>query len=210
MNDTMRICKECGKELPISDYPMCRGKPRIVCKYCVSAKYKQRYNTDKAFHDRVVAAANKHHVDHREKHLEQMQVRHAERYATDEEYRQSWNKRRKARYATDSAYREKVLSINHAKRASISESDNVTAEEWLMRLEQFDGTCAYCGSTVDIERDHVIPLSKGGRNIIGNILPACKSCNRSKGAKDMVSWYHKQPMYDAEREEKIMEVLNNG
>jgi len=29
--------------------------------------------------------------------------------------------------------------------------------------------------------DHVIPLSKGGKHLPSNVVPACASCNSSKG-----------------------------
>jgi 5-methylcytosine-specific restriction endonuclease McrA len=32
-----------------------------------------------------------------------------------------------------------------------------------------------------IEIDHRIPLTRGGSNLIDNILPACRRCNRRKG-----------------------------
>ena len=31
--------------------------------------------------------------------------------------------------------------------------------------------------------DHVVPLSKGGKDFIENLVPCCSSCNSSKGAK---------------------------
>ncbi|WP_203620386.1 HNH endonuclease [Streptomyces sp. SID8499] len=45
----------------------------------------------------------------------------------------------------------------------------------------------YCdapGGTVD----HVIPLSRGGQHAEGNLVPACKSCNSSKGDKLLIEW----------------------
>lgn len=45
--------------------------------------------------------------------------------------------------------------------------------------------CVYCG--VDIKEnfsiDHIIPLSKGGTNEIGNIDLVCKPCNTKKGTR---------------------------
>jgi hypothetical protein len=37
--------------------------------------------------------------------------------------------------------------------------------------------------------DHIIPLSKGGPDIISNQVFACQSCNSSKGDKDVFYWY---------------------
>jgi 5-methylcytosine-specific restriction endonuclease McrA len=38
------------------------------------------------------------------------------------------------------------------------------------------------------EQDHVYPLSRGGSHGIGNVLPVCRPCNLSKGAKFLIEW----------------------
>jgi len=55
-----------------------------------------------------------------------------------------------------------------------------TDEEWNALLAKHGGRCVICGSTKRIERDHIIPLSKGGTDDIGNIQPLCKTCNCRK------------------------------
>lgn len=40
--------------------------------------------------------------------------------------------------------------------------------------------CQYCGSTENLEIDHIIPLSKGGNNNENNLLTACHNCNSLK------------------------------
>ncbi|WP_306317623.1 MULTISPECIES: HNH endonuclease [unclassified Streptomyces] len=40
--------------------------------------------------------------------------------------------------------------------------------------------------------DHVIPLSKGGRHAIGNLMPACMPCNMSKSASFLSVWRAKR------------------
>lgn len=49
-------------------------------------------------------------------------------------------------------------------------------------------TCCYCGGEEALTLDHVIPRLKGGADAADNIMYACKSCNSSKGAQDMVTW----------------------
>jgi 5-methylcytosine-specific restriction endonuclease McrA len=56
-----------------------------------------------------------------------------------------------------------------------------SAREWLDLVHAHDGRCAYCGSDGRLERDHRIPISRGGSDWIANILPACGLCNRRKG-----------------------------
>lgn len=59
----------------------------------------------------------------------------------------------------------------------------ITTEEWLMLQERYDFKCFYCGQVGRLTKDHVFPVSKGGEDIIENIVPACLSCNRKKGVK---------------------------
>jgi len=49
--------------------------------------------------------------------------------------------------------------------------------------------CIYCGSTDHLSLDHIIPVSKGGPDEGSNLVWACRSCNSSKGDKDIFYWY---------------------
>ena len=50
--------------------------------------------------------------------------------------------------------------------------------------------CRYCGG-VATTIDHVVPLVRGGSNHEGNLAPACRTCNSSKGALLVVEWMRK-------------------
>lgn len=71
----------------------------------------------------------------------------------------------------------------HRYRARKLAGGSFTAAEWRARLAEYDGKCAYCGSTERIEIDHKTPVSRGGLNTIENIVPACRACNRRKSSK---------------------------
>ena len=45
------------------------------------------------------------------------------------------------------------------------------------------GICHYCGGKFDpkdITMDHIVPISRGGKSVKGNIVPSCKKCNTNK------------------------------
>ncbi|WP_420621994.1 HNH endonuclease [Candidatus Poriferisodalis sp.] len=51
--------------------------------------------------------------------------------------------------------------------------------------------CAYCGAPLRDgvrTRDHVYPRSRGGTNRRGNLIPACRECNASKGDMAPGQW----------------------
>ena len=61
-----------------------------------------------------------------------------------------------------------------------------------MRFEIFqrdDFTCKYCGKRtpdgVKLEVDHIVPVSKGGKDIFENLVTACSICNLGKTDKSI-------------------------
>lgn len=62
--------------------------------------------------------------------------------------------------------------------------------EVLALVSSLPQVCTYCGnSTGPFEWDHIVPWSKGGRHDPHNLTIACRSCNRSKGAKTIEQWF---------------------
>lgn len=74
----------------------------------------------------------------------------------------------------------------------------------------FDNCCCYCGKSEQEEMlhiDHFIPVSKGGTHVLGNLVPACKTCNFSKRNHHPEDWYKKQVFYSETRWLKILKIL---
>lgn len=71
-------------------------------------------------------------------------------------------------------------------------SVGVSERDWLRMVAIYDGCCAYCGvCDPNVHMDHVIPLVRGGRHAIGNVVPACSGCNLSKNARLLADWRYR-------------------
>jgi len=78
-----------------------------------------------------------------------------------------------------------------ARRVAASGSD-LSDAQWYLILDAWAG-CAYCGDEVAaLQRDCVLPISRGGRYTLENVVPACRSCNASKCNDEVTSWMRRR------------------
>ena len=51
----------------------------------------------------------------------------------------------------------------------------------------------YCGAEgVPVQKDCVMPISRGGRYTLENVVPACRSCNASKCNDEVTGWMRRK------------------
>jgi len=77
-----------------------------------------------------------------------------------------------------------------------------TESEWWALVRSVKKVCHYCGITTDAvwtdpsdpihtQKDHRIPVSRGGSDAIDNIVVSCRGCNGEKGdmtADEYLAW----------------------
>jgi HNH endonuclease len=69
---------------------------------------------------------------------------------------------------------------------------DLTDAQWVALQAAWSG-CAYCGAVdVPLQRDCVLPISRGGRYTLGNVVPACRSCNTSKCNDEVTGWLRRK------------------
>ncbi|MGZ0712987.1 HNH endonuclease (plasmid) [Coraliomargarita sp. W4R53] len=77
------------------------------------------------------------------------------------------------------------------KRVASSGSD-LTDAQWVA-ISVAWAKCAYCAKAEGpFQRDCVLPISRGGRYTIDNVVPACRSCNASKSNDEVTSWMRRK------------------
>ena len=80
------------------------------------------------------------------------------------------------------------------RRVALADND-LTAPEWADLVAAWGGSCAYCGTTTpELQRDCVLPISRGGRYTLGNVVPACASCNASKHNDEVTGWLRRKKL----------------
>lgn len=80
-----------------------------------------------------------------------------------------------------------VVKVQRYRAKKRSAGGTFTLAEWMELRKQFDNRCAICREVKKLSVDHIIPISKGGKNDISNIQPLCMDCNRKKSNKILTS-----------------------
>jgi 5-methylcytosine-specific restriction endonuclease McrA len=167
---------------------MFRADPRgfarkvMTCRPCTAAK-RRAYNGERLEHVHAVSktyrATNKDRISQHNKRAYDIMMADAEKrakqyaataawYAAHPEATQTKNAKRDARY----------------KGAPVRD---LTRAEWEEIKAAYGYRCIYCGNKpAKLTMDHITPLSKGGSHTKSNVVPACKSCNSSKGNRDVL------------------------
>ena len=114
--------------------------------------------------------------------------RDRKRYASEAERRRAYARQ----YLKDNP--EKMRAIRRNRKSRIkAERFLFTEKDWARMVARYRGCCAYCGRRPDtLHREHVIPVVRGGRHSVGNIVPACPGCNYRKKTKLLIEFRRDQ------------------
>lgn len=90
------------------------------------------------------------------------------------------------------AQTRRARAARRRKRRVDAADNDLTAEQWEALKREWGG-CAYCTATDTVlQKDCVQPISRGGSYTVGNVVPACGSCNASKSNSEVTSWMRRK------------------
>jgi len=78
---------------------------------------------------------------------------------------------------------------DHVRREK-AKAREIRASQWWKR-KRSTGICYYCGKKfkpAELTMDHLIPVTRGGKSVQGNLVPACKECNNKKKYLLPIEW----------------------
>lgn len=183
-----RFCAHCKASIDHRN-----GKAKYCDKACTSAAIiaadREGYNA-KARAWQSTEKAKAYRRDYQKANAAKRQQWARENRARDpQRYRQYWKQWAEENTA---ACRE-LARIRRARKLGNPDSVGVSLKDWRRLVQRYRGCCAYCGEVAEpLHMDHVIPLARGGRHAIGNVLPACSHCNFTKHAMLLVAWRRRQ------------------
>ncbi|MFC0314299.1 HNH endonuclease [Gordonia phosphorivorans] len=89
--------------------------------------------------------------------------------------------------------RSAVYARRRRRRMSAADHD-LTDAQWTALVGEWGG-CAYCEEPDEApQRDCILPISRGGRYTLGNVVPACRSCNASKCNAEVTQWMRRKKL----------------
>ena len=178
------------------------GKKR--CSKCRELKEESDFYRDKRKKDELQSQCKDCRKEYRKQNKEQIAKQNKKYYNKKKKQIAKWaqgyykeNKEQRGEYQRD--YRKTANGKlankrgDHNRRALIDNTEaTLTAEQWNTILKQQKNRCAKCDKRFTKKNpptaDHIVPLSKGGGLIFGNVQALCGSCNSSKNCRLDSQW----------------------
>ncbi len=133
---------------------------------------------------------------YRDAHREEINAKARARRSADLEHHRQVGRESRARHQEErNAYQrtynkanpDKIVAASNRRRARVYQAEGShSIEEWEALKAHYAYTCLCCGRCepeIELTRDHIVPLEKGGSDLISNIQPLCASCNSKKSIK---------------------------
>lgn len=123
----------------------------------------------------------------RSENRERVNRKHREWVARNREHVDAYQREYQSRWQVENRLLRREYSSRRRARIAAGGSFFVSERDYSRSLVRGRGACTYCDSLAT-EWDHVVPLSRGGRHSVGNLVPSCLPCNRSKGSRTVAEW----------------------
>lgn len=166
---TDKLCPTCRIRKEVDCFgmnPSSKDGLRNECKDCRNIKARYKYESDLEFRENESIRAAKNYLEDREYILNRTK---------------QWSKENP----------DKKIEQRHRRIARLhGQNEFDLPKDFIKMLRDIQNNrCAYCSIKSDkLTVEHVLPLSRGGKHHINNIVLACATCNYSKHIKTLEEW----------------------
>lgn len=140
----------------------------------IRKRQREKYATNSTFRKKL----KKYQVRYRKENREKV-------YAYQRVYRRTklreWHNAYKRKWTKTPKGKALVQLKGYRRRALLKDIGTHTKKEWLDIVKKHKNRCAICRKKRKLTKDHIVPLTKGGRNTADNLQPLCAECNGRKG-----------------------------
>lgn len=160
-------CKECGEVKQESAFQDAGRRTNGTCNLCKNKRawqaQKKKYKKDVKLHEKEKARRKRY-----------------ESYKDPDWYQKNKEAQKRAVREWKARNVDKVNSHRGCRNRKMESIDSIDAYRKIKK-----DNCYWCGCRLgpDYHMDHIVPISKGGRNIVANIVASCPACNLKKHAK---------------------------
>jgi 5-methylcytosine-specific restriction endonuclease McrA len=165
-------CPKCSRDLSLKCFSIRpNGNPQSWCVKCTSKYIRTNYKEKYAKWNHDYYLKNKNRILDRNK----------------EWLRNNPEKKKLQGHRYNKSHPE-IFQIKNSRRRShlINSTGKFTLKEFCEIKKLYRNKCLCCGKSeteIKLTPDHIVPISKGGSNLIENIQPLCEKCNKSKRDK---------------------------
>jgi 5-methylcytosine-specific restriction endonuclease McrA len=106
--------------------------------------------------------------------------RRAEHKLWREKNRERWNAYVRAWRKRNPEYNRLWSAFDRDRRRNGPCPDRIDLATWKKVRAAFGERCCYCGSAESLQIEHLTPIARGGRSMLGNLALACAGCNAVK------------------------------
>ena len=176
-----KTCSRCKQTLPTTDFGKHSKTKDGLYSQCQPCRRQARaeYRIRQAEAIKLQQADN--YRRNREKRIAYATANVYKNIERHKMYNAKSKRKRHVQIAADSRRRRARLKANGIFFITKKETNRLLASN-----------CFYCGSSERITIDHVIAIARGGTDGIGNLVPACKSCNSQKRDLTIMEWRKKR------------------
>lgn len=186
MADTLhKNCFICKQSLPREAFHKSSARPDGLypyCRPCDSKRRADRKNADPERNAREVARKAAYDVQYFSQNKERIAKRLARYYLDNADRKKALIKA----WQQENVERVRAYKASNKAKRRAACNGGIGGPELLEWKRRQTKVCYWCGSKCARKHhvDHYVPLTKGGRHELANLVISCPTCNQRKCAKD--------------------------